>query len=68
MVLVRILLFILLTVDLLMSLHTPVVVAPPPTANGGGDVTAVSGTAVGEQADPSEVVVKKPMPLSTGVL
>lgn len=48
-----------------MSLHTPVVVAPPP---GGGDVMAVSGTAVAEQTDPSEVVVKKPMLLSTGVL
>ena len=66
MVLVRILLVILLTVDLLMSLHTPVVVIP--TADGDGDVMTVSGTATAEETDPSEVVVKKPMPSTTGVL
>ena len=51
-----------------MSLHTPAVVAPPPPSNGGGDIVAVSGTAVAEETDPSEVVVKKPMPSPKGVL
>ena len=50
-----------------MALQTPAVVvaAPPPTTNGDDGAT---GPAIVEQADTSEIVVKKPMPnLPTGV-
>lgn len=54
---------VLFTVDLLMSLHAPNAAPPPPSSN----VVVVSGPAVAEQPDLSEVVIKKPMPSPTGV-
>ena len=58
---------VLFTVDLLMSLEAP---APPPTTHtndNGTNVVVGTGPAVPEQTDPSEVVVKKPTPLPTGM-
>ena len=53
------------TVDVLMSLDP----SGPPSAPHSNDSTCVviaTGPAVPEQTDPSEVVIKKPMPLPTG--
>lgn len=50
---------VLFTVDVLMSLEAP---APPAATQSSTNVVIVTGPAVPEQIEPSEVVVKKPMP------